>query len=54
MLFFYRRGYRSVRAYDEDAVERRWMLPVAIHRLGDGIIEEREKLLAMIARLGNS
>jgi aminoglycoside phosphotransferase (APT) family kinase protein len=43
----YRRGYRSLRPYSEAAVDA-WMLPVAIHRLTDGIAEERERLMAFI------
>lgn len=46
----YRRGYRSVRTFT-DAETNAWMLPVAIHRLGDDIPEERPQLLAMIDEL---
>jgi len=51
MTAFYTRGYRSQRAYDAAAVER-WMAPVAIFRLQDGIEEERARLLRIIDGLG--
>jgi tRNA A-37 threonylcarbamoyl transferase component Bud32 len=47
---FYLRGYRSVRPLDAAALDG-WMLPVAIHRLGDDIPEEREAVLKLIAEL---
>jgi aminoglycoside phosphotransferase (APT) family kinase protein len=50
MIGRYRTGYRSVRAFDDAAVDA-WMLPVAIHRLTDGIDEERPRLLKYITRL---
>jgi aminoglycoside phosphotransferase (APT) family kinase protein len=46
----YRSSYRTVRAFDDAAVER-WMLPVAVHRLTEGIDEERERLLRLIETL---
>lgn len=46
----YLSAYRRERPFD-DALLKRWALPVAIHRLQDGIDGEREFLLARIARL---
>ncbi len=48
----YLAAYRRVRPID-DALLTRWALPVAIHRLQDGIAGEREFLLARIARLSD-
>ena len=48
------RGYRTT-CYRQSAVDpgdvHAWMLPVAIHRLTEGIVEERERLVALIERL---
>jgi aminoglycoside phosphotransferase (APT) family kinase protein len=46
----YLSAYRRSRPFDETAV-RRWMLPVAVHRLSEDISEERERLLKFIAEL---
>ncbi len=51
VLSAYRRGYRAHRTLDEKLV-RRWMAPVMVHRLTEGIEEERSKLLKLLeARL---
>ncbi len=46
----YLSAYRRSRPLDE-ALVRRWMLPVAVHRLSEDITEERGRLLAFIATL---
>ena len=46
----YLSAYRRSRPFDRELV-RRWMLPVAVHRLSEDIPEERERLLAFIATL---
>ncbi len=51
VLSAYRRGYRAHSSLDEELV-RRWMVPVMVHRLTEGIEEERSKLLKLLeARL---
>jgi len=50
ILRSYVAAYRRARPFD-DALLTRWALPVAIHRLQDGIDGEREWLLARIERL---
>lgn len=45
----YCKGYRKVRHIDEDAL-RPWVFPVAVARLGDGLLSEREQLLNVIQK----
>ncbi len=50
MIRTYNRTYRKNIAVDEDLF-RAWQLPTAVARLGDGIVEEREKLHKHIREL---
>jgi aminoglycoside phosphotransferase (APT) family kinase protein len=48
----YHNGYRKVRDVDNEAL-RQWVFPVAVARLGDGLLSERQQLLYIIQKYTN-
>jgi hypothetical protein len=47
LLRDYRNAYRKAAPYDDARIER-WTVPVAAHRLTEGIAGERAKLIALL------